>query len=75
MKLINVSKNGDGYSIKAINSYKIMGIQLYSTIKTYKLSETNSEWIELSSGREVAKKKKVKLDKWLSDHQKFIEKK
>lgn len=73
MKMINISRNGDQYIIKTINSTKVLGMDLLQKNKSYQKKVDEEEWFELSSGKTVSAQKKLKLDKWLKDHQKFIE--
>ncbi len=74
MKLINVSRNNEVYSIKTLHSYRLLGLQFLSRVKVYVLNESNTAWYEASSRKKVSEKKALKLNKWLKDHQKFIEK-
>ncbi|PTX43000.1 hypothetical protein C8P64_1524 [Christiangramia gaetbulicola] len=74
MKLINVSRNNEGYIVKALLSYRLLGLQLFSRVKVYELKESHNAWYEASSKKKVSKRKRLKLNKWLKDHQKFIEK-
>lgn len=74
MKLINVSRNNEGYIVKALLNYRFLGLQLFSRIEVYELTESNNTWYEASGGKKVSKRKRLKLNKWLKDHQKFIEK-
>ena len=74
MKLVNISKSGENYFVKALHQSKIFGMHIFSKVKTYKLSKDESNWYLLDSGKKVSERKKAKLDKWLKDHQKFIEK-
>lgn len=73
MKMINISRNGDNYIIKTINSTRVLGKDMFSKNKSYKQNKNDEEWYELSSEKAVSAEKKIKLDRWLKDHQKFIE--
>ena len=74
MKLINISKSGNTYTVKALHPVKIFGIQMFSYVKSYALSEDHKYWYEIKSDKKVSRSKSLKLNKWLKDHQKFIEK-
>lgn len=74
MKLINISRTDDGYLIKALISLKIFGIHIASLIREYTTSKDDNHWYDANSHKKVSKRQKLKLDKWLKDHQKFIEK-
>ena len=73
MKLVNISKSDEKYIIKALITYKVLGISLFSSVKSYAYNE-EKDWYELKTGKTPSKSKILKLDKWLKDHQKFIEK-
>jgi len=75
MKLVNIAKTGDTYEVKALDPVKIFGIQILATVNTYKLSDDHSFWYKVNSRKKVSGKKMLRLNKWLKDHQKFIEKK
>ena len=74
MKLINISKSGDTYVVKALHPVRILGIQIFSFVKIYRLSEDGNYWFEEKSKKKVSRYKIIKLEKWLKDHKKFIEK-
>lgn len=74
MKMINVSREGDKYLIKTINSIKIFGHDIISWTKLYARDSENKEWYEIPSRKSPNEEKRVKLDRWLKSHQKFIEK-
>ena len=72
MKLINLSKKGDTYTVKAISASKIFGITLSNTVQEFIKPLGEEDWYNIE-GRKVSQKKKFILDKWLKDHQRFIE--
>lgn len=74
MKLINISKTSDTYIVKAFHPFKILGFQFYTKVKSYKYDYDSKEWQEVDGKKEVAKEYQIKLNRWLEDHQKFIEK-
>ena len=75
MKLVNISRSENTYEVKALHPIKILSIHIMAFIKTYKLSDDHTYWYNLNSEKKVSRKQRFKLDKWLKDHQKFIEKK
>lgn len=74
MKLINISRTGDTYLVKTLISYRIFGIQIASEIKEFKKSSKDDNWYTVNGDQKASKGQRVKLEKWLKDHQKFIEK-
>lgn len=74
MKLINISKTENSYLVKALIQYKIFGIQIGSEIKEFKKSTNDNAWYTLNGKKKASKGQRLKLEKWLKDHQKFIEK-
>lgn len=74
MRLVNISKVENAYLIKASVSYKFLGIEFMASDKFYKKKENENDWHEAKTGKKVPAKRKLKLNKWLKDHQKFIEK-
>lgn len=75
MKMVSISKAEGSYKVKALHPFKIFGIQIMATEKFYKLSDDHTCWYRLDSGKKASHNKQMKLNKWLKDHQKFIEKK
>ncbi|MUP42876.1 hypothetical protein [Christiangramia aestuarii] len=73
MKLVNISKPEDTYIVKVLHTYKLFGLSLSSYVKAYACSN-DENWYEVKNGKKVSRNKSVKLNKWLKDHQKFIEK-
>ena len=73
MKMINISRNADHYIIKTIDSVRMLGKDMFSRNKTYQKKFSDDTWYESNSDKAVSEQKKLKLDKWLKDHRKFIE--
>jgi hypothetical protein len=74
MKLVNISKSGNTYLIKAVIPLKILGLEIASKIRVFSLTEEHNEWFDSKTGQKASRSKVAKLDKWLRDHQKFVEK-
>lgn len=74
MRLVNISKVDDAYLIKASVPYKFLGIEFMASDRLYKKKENEDDWNEAETGKKVPINRKLKLNKWLKDHQKFIEK-
>ncbi|CAL66660.1 hypothetical protein [Christiangramia forsetii] len=74
MKLIKVLKLKDKYEIKALVSYKFLNIHFLSIEKSFTKKEGYDCWYSTKNNKKVSEARKLKLDKWLKTHQKFIEK-
>ncbi|SDR76828.1 hypothetical protein [Gramella sp. MAR_2010_147] len=74
MKLIKVSQTRDAYEVKVLISYRLFGIRIFSTEKSFVKKYNHDEWYQKDDHSKASQEKKMKLDKWLKDHQKFIEK-
>lgn len=72
MKLINLSKKGEMYSVKAQTSFKVFGFNISHTVQEFVRPFSEDNWYDLE-GRKVSEKKASILNKWLRDHQRFIE--
>ncbi|MCG9970361.1 hypothetical protein [Christiangramia crocea] len=72
MKLINLSKKGEAYTAKAKTSFKLFGITFSSTVQEFIKPVSEENWYDFE-GRKVSENKKIILNKWLKDHQRFIE--
>jgi len=75
MKLIKVSKSENTYQIQALISYEVLGIPLPSKERSFIKQEGDNNWYNIKSHKKVSEKRQLQLNKWLKDHQKFIEKK
>lgn len=74
MKLIKILKTSDGYEVKTLLTYKFLGKQIFSREQTYIKSKPDKNWYVSGSNSDVSEQKQAKLNKWLNDHKKFIEK-
>ncbi|MDR5590346.1 hypothetical protein [Christiangramia sp. SM2212] len=75
MKLIKVLKTSNGYEVKTLLTYKFFGKQFFSREQTFVKSEEEEYWTVPGTGSKVSMEKQLRLEKWLKDHRKFIEKK
>jgi len=74
MKLIKVLKTNNTYEIKTLITYRFLNIRFLSLEKSFIKNKEENSWIETKSHKRAPKEKELKLDKWLKNHQKFIEK-
>ena len=74
MKMIKVSKSDNVYEIQALISYEVLGILLPSKKRSFIKQEGDNKWYNKKSQKKVSEKRQLQLNKWLKDHQKFIEK-
>ncbi len=74
MQLVNISKTGDTYTVKALKTFKLLGLQLFSKVTSYTISPQDKDWCAADKAGDISEKTKIKLNKWLRDHQRFIEK-
>ncbi|MCB7480264.1 hypothetical protein [Christiangramia sediminis] len=74
MKLIKISKSKNIYEIKTLISYKLLGKRLISIERSFVKKENEDDWYEKQKGLKASEVKRLKLERWLRDHQKFIEK-
>jgi len=74
MNLVNISKEERGYKIKSIKYIKLLGTSIYSSHNTFSKEFGKDQWINEKNNKPASEPEAVKLDKWLRDHKKFIEK-
>ncbi|WP_298247075.1 hypothetical protein [uncultured Christiangramia sp.] len=74
MNLVNISKEENCYKIKSVKYVKVFGTTLYSYDKIFVKQTESNQWINKNTNKEATQAESLKLDKWLKDHQKFIEK-
>ena len=72
MRLLSLTKRGDSYMVKAKSFRKILGITVSTTVQEYIYPVNESNWYSIE-GKIVNDFRKKQLDKWLKDHQRFIE--
>lgn len=73
MKLVNLQNTDDAYVAKAEISVRALGVAVGQKTKTYIRKVSETEWREKKSNKIVSKHESLHLNKWLSDHQKFVE--
>lgn len=71
MRLINLSKKGDAYVVKAQKLFRILGISIGSNFQEFIKKDGDHYWYT-AEGKKVKPKNSRILDKWLKDHQRFI---
>ena len=64
----------DGHLAKSVKFVKVFGTTLYSYDKIFVKQTESNQWINKNTNKEATQAESLKLDKWLKDHQKFIEK-
>ena len=74
MNLVNISKEDSGYKIKSVKYIKIFGTTVYSYDKMFRLEPETERWINQATQKRATEAESIKLNKWLKDHRKFIEK-
>ncbi|MCP9199950.1 hypothetical protein MKO06_08535 [Gramella sp. GC03-9] len=72
MRLLSLSKSGDNYLVKARTIRRIFGITISTTVQEYINRVNENEWYSIE-GKKITDYRKTQLDKWLKDHQRFIE--
>lgn len=73
MKLVYLQNADNAYVLKAEVTVKLMGITLGRKSKIFIRKYSDKKWREKKSGKLASRKEKAYLNKWLSDHQKFVE--
>jgi hypothetical protein len=73
MRLVYLQNTDDAYVAKAEISIKAFGVALGQKSKIYIRKDSENIWRERKTNKKVAKKEATHLNKWLSDHQKFVE--
>ncbi|PRX40635.1 hypothetical protein [Salegentibacter salegens] len=73
MRLINLQRTDDAYVAKAEITLKAFGVALGQRSKIYIRRESENAWREKKTNKKVSQKENAHLNKWLSDHQKFVE--
>lgn len=73
MRLINLQRTDDAYVAKAEITLKAFGVALGQKSKIYIKKQSENEWREKKTSKKVSSREATHLNKWLSDHQKFVE--
>ena len=74
MNLVNISKEESCYKIKSVKYVKVFGVTLYSYDKLFVKETESAQWINQNTKKKATQAESFKLNKWLKDHRKFIEK-
>jgi len=74
MNLVNISKEESCYKIKSVKYVKVFGVTLYSYDKLFVKETESAQWINVNTNKKASQAESIKLNKWLKDHRKFIEK-
>ncbi|PKD17963.1 hypothetical protein APR41_18210 [Salegentibacter salinarum] len=73
MRLVNLQHTDDAYVAKAEITLKAFGVALGQKSKIYIRKESENAWREKKTNKKVSPREAAHLNKWLSDHQKFVE--
>ena len=73
MKLVYLQNTDNAYVLKAEVTFKFLGVSLGRRSKIFIRKYSDKKWREEKSGKLASRKEKAYLNKWLSDHQKFVE--
>lgn len=73
MKLVNLQNTDDAYVAKAEITLRAFGVALGQKSKIYIRKEFENTWRERRTNKKVSPKEAAHLNKWLNDHQKFVE--
>lgn len=73
MRLVYLQNTDNAYVLKAEVTVKLMGITLGRKSKIFIRKDSDKKWREEKSGKLASRKEKAYLNKWLGDHQKFVE--
>ncbi|MBZ9632497.1 hypothetical protein LB465_17080 [Salegentibacter sp. LM13S] len=73
MRLVHLQNTDNAYIAKAEITLKAFGVALGQKSKIYIKKDSENTWREEKTNKKVSYKKTVHLNKWLADHQKFVE--
>ena len=73
MRLVYLQNTDNAYVLKAEITVKLLGVSLGKKSKIFIRKDSDKKWREEKSGKLASRKEKSYLNKWLSDHQKFVE--
>lgn len=73
MRLIYLKNRENAYVLKAEIITRFLGISLGKRSKVFIRKDSDKKWREKESNKVASKKEIGYLNKWLSDHQKFVE--
>jgi len=73
MKLVYLQKTDDAYIAKAEITIKAFGVALGKKSKTFIRKNSDETWRSEKSNKIASRKETAYLNKWLSDHKRFVE--
>ncbi|WP_037314703.1 hypothetical protein [Salegentibacter sp. Hel_I_6] len=73
MRLVYLQNIDDAYVAKAEISVKAFGLSVRRKTKIFTRKTSENIWREEKSNKIASKRETAFLNKWLKDHQKFIE--
>jgi len=73
MRLVYLQNTNDAYVAKAEISLKAFGVAVRRKSKVFTRKTSENIWREEKSNKIASNRETAYLNKWLKDHQKFIE--
>lgn len=73
MKLVYLQNIDNAYVAKAEITIKAFGVAVGRRSKNFIWKDIDKTWREEKSNKNASQKETAYLNKWLSDHQKFVE--
>jgi hypothetical protein len=73
MRLVHLQNTDNAYVAKAEITLKAFGVALGQKSKIYIRKDSENTWREEKTNKKVSKREAAHLNKWLDDHQKFVE--
>ncbi|MBZ9730930.1 hypothetical protein LB467_14640 [Salegentibacter sp. JZCK2] len=73
MRLVYLQNTDNAYVAKAEITLKAFGVAIGQKSKIYIRKDSENTWREEKTNKKVSPKDAAHLDKWLKDHQKFVE--
>ena len=73
MRLVYLQNTDEAYVAKVEITIKIFGVAFGEKIKTYIKRDSENTWRDEKTNKTVSEREAAHLNKWLNDHQKFVE--
>ncbi len=73
MKLLRVSRESKGYVVEALRSIRVFELKIAEKKITFQKNIDNGTWTH-ENGKGVTRLQEKTLQRWIRDHQKYIEK-
>ncbi|TDN79839.1 hypothetical protein DET49_13521 [Salegentibacter sp. 24] len=73
MRLVYLQNTDKAYVAKAEIFIKVFGVGLGRKTKVFIREDSDKKWREEKTNKIASRKESAFLDKWLKDHQKFVE--